>query len=87
MPSTRTSYGLEAAAIGRALATLAEIPSVEIESRADVLRALGWHARGMDIADALHLAVSGAASAFLSFDRAFAKHARKLRARPGVREP
>ncbi len=83
----RHAYGLDDAAIGRALSTLAAIPSVEVESRADVLRALDWYAQGMDIADALHLASSRAASAFVSFDHALAKRARKLRARPRVEEP
>ena len=83
----RHAYGLDDATIGRTLSTLAGIPSVEIESRGDVLRALAWHARGMDIADALHLASSGSASAFVSFDRPLSKVARKLRTRPGVREP
>lgn len=83
----RHAYGLEDAAIGRALSTLAGIATVEIETRADVLRALGWYAAGMDIADALHLASSGATTAFASFNRALAKTARKVGSRPPVVHP
>jgi predicted nucleic-acid-binding protein len=83
----RHAYGLDDAAIGHALKTLTSIASIEIEARSDVLRALAWHARGMDIADALHLAASRSATAFLSFDRALGKNARKLRVRPAVVHP
>jgi predicted nucleic-acid-binding protein len=83
----RHAYGLDNAAIGRALSTIAGIATVEIEARSDVVRALGWHAAGMDIADALHLASGGATTAFASFDRALAKSARKVGARPSVVHP
>jgi len=83
----RHAYGRDDAAIGRTLSTLAGIATVEIETRADVLRALGWHAAGMDIADVLHLASSGATTAFASFDRALAKAARKVGSRPPVVHP
>lgn len=83
----RHAYGLDDAAIGGALSTLAGISTVDIDARSDVLRALAWHAAGMDIADALHLASSAASSAFVSFDRPLAKRARKLKTRPGVVQP
>jgi predicted nucleic-acid-binding protein len=83
----RHAYGLDAQAIGRALATLADVPTVEVEDRAGVLRALAWHARGMDIADALHLASSGASEAFASFDRSLVRLAGRVDARPRVVAP
>ncbi len=83
----RHAYGLADAVIGRALGTLTAIASIEIEARSDVVRALEWHARGMDMADALHLASGRSTTAFLSFDVALAKTARKLRARPAVVHP
>jgi predicted nucleic acid-binding protein len=73
--------------IGRALAKLADIPTVEVEDRAGVLRALAWHARGMDIADALHLASSGASEAFVTFDGALVRLAGKVDTRPPVVVP
>ncbi len=59
----------------------------EIETGADVLRALGWYAAGMDLVDALHLASSGGTTAFASFDRGLAKTARKIGSRPPVVHP
>jgi predicted nucleic-acid-binding protein len=83
----RHAYGVDDAAIGRTFATLAGVGSVDIEGRSDVLRALAWHAGGMDFADALHLAASGSAASFASFDRALGKRASKLGAHPPVVQP
>ena len=83
----RHAYGLDAAAIGKAFSTLLGVASVEVESRAAVLRALSWHGSGMDFADALHLAVSDATSAFVSFDRDLAKAAKRAGATPRVVAP
>jgi predicted nucleic-acid-binding protein len=83
----RHAYGLDAAVIGKAFTTLLEVPSIEVENRAAVLRALAWHSAGMDFADALHLAVCDAASAFVSFDRDLAKVAKRAGAKPDVAVP
>lgn len=83
----RYAYSLDAAAIGRAFTTLLGVPSVEVEDRAAVVEALAWHSAGMDFADALHLAVSQHTTAFVSFDRALVKAARRLGATPKVVEP
>ncbi len=83
----RHAYGLDDAAIGRTFTTLVGVQTVDVEGQSDVLRALAWHAGGMDIADALHLAASGSAAAFASFDRALAKRAVKLRAQPPIVQP
>lgn len=83
----RHAYGLDDAAIGRTFTTLAGVQTIDIEARSDVLRALAWHAAGMDIADALHLASSGSAASFASFDRALAKRAGKLHVSPPVVQP
>ena len=83
----RHAYKLDAAAIGRAFATVLGVASVEVEDRGVVLRALAWHGDGMDFADALHLAASDAASAFVSFDRDLAKAAKQVGAKPAVTAP
>jgi predicted nucleic-acid-binding protein len=83
----RHAYGLDAVAIGRALAKLGDVPTVEIEDRAGFLRALARHAQGMDIADALHLASSRDADAFATFDGALVRLARRVDARPPVVAP
>jgi predicted nucleic-acid-binding protein len=83
----RHAYKLDVAAIGKAFATVLGVASVEVEDRAAVLRALAWYGTGMDFADALHLAASDAASAFVSFDRDLAKAAKRAGAKPEVAAP
>ena len=83
----RHAYGLAPAAIGQAFSTLLGIEGVEVEDRGGVLRALAWHAGGMDFADALHLAASGEASELITFDRDFARVARRVGAAPRVVAP
>jgi predicted nucleic-acid-binding protein len=55
---------------------------LEVEDRGSVLWALVWHARGMDFADALHLASSGGADRFVTFDRRLAAAARRMEGAP-----
>lgn len=53
--------------------------------QADSLRdALRSYAKGMDFADALHLALSASDDAFMTFDKAFARKAAKLGTTPAV---
>lgn len=83
----RHAYSLDVVSIGRAFTTLLGIASVEVEDRLAVLEAVAWHEAGMDFADAMHLAASGGATAFVSFDRHLAKAARRAGAKPSVAEP
>lgn len=68
-------------------AKLLSVPGIDVEHRAAVELALKWHRRGMDFADAIHLASSDTAKAFASFDRPMAKAATKAGAKPKVIEP
>ena len=52
-----------------------------------VFQALRWAEQGLDPADALHLALSGKASRFLTFDAALARHAGKLGTQPPASVP
>jgi len=52
-----------------------------------VVRALAWQAHGMDIADALHLALSHHSSQFKTFDKNLAKAAKRVAAKPMVSAP
>lgn len=53
--------------------------------QADALhQALQWYAQGIDFADALHLALSGAGEQMATFDKAFARKAGKLGTVPPV---
>jgi predicted nucleic-acid-binding protein len=82
----RDAYGLDVSAIGHAFATLLGVASVDVEDRATVLRALAWHADGMDFADALHVASSDGAASFLTFDKRLVKSAKRAGTKPAVAE-
>lgn len=63
---------------------LLALPHVR-EQHADAVRvALGWAEGGMDIADAFHLALSGKATKFVTFDASLARQAARLGAQPPV---
>jgi predicted nucleic-acid-binding protein len=83
----RFTYGLTVPAIGGAFTRVLGTRGIDVKDRPAVERALGWHAAGMDFADALHLASSGSATDFASFDRRMAKAARRASATPSVRAP
>lgn len=79
------SYGLDRTAVGRTLRLLVGYPNVTVEDRQTVLHALDWHAAGMDLADALHLASNRQAAEFVTFDRKLASAAGRIGGTPGVR--
>jgi predicted nucleic-acid-binding protein len=54
------------------------LQTIKTEDAAAVSQALNWYAKGMDFADALHLAGSADLSCLVTFDRKFAKTAEKL---------
>ena len=72
----RSAYRLDRAAIGEGLRQLIGLPGIEVEDGAAVARAFAWFDQGLDFADALHLASSGRAAAFATFDRALRRRAR-----------
>ena len=81
----RHAYGFDRNAINRGLAALIDLEGATVQHESAVRGALGWHSRGMDFADALHLAVSSHAQEFLTFDKKFAASAQTLGATPRVR--
>jgi predicted nucleic-acid-binding protein len=74
----RSVYGLSRAAIAAGIERLLETVNMELEDQATVARAVGWFKRGMDLADALHLASSGHAVEFVTFDVALRRRAASL---------
>jgi predicted nucleic-acid-binding protein len=81
----RGAYELPPSTIQSAFERLMSVPSVTIEDAAAAARALEWFARGMDFADALHLASSVASvTALHTFDKALARRAGKLATTPPV---
>ena len=73
----RGFYEFKRAEISTIFRALVGVEHVSIEDRDAILTALGAYAKGMDFADALHVARSRKAAGFLTFDRKLAKGARK----------
>lgn len=83
----RYSYELPADVIHGSLRRLMGLARLEVEDREGVLLALASYALGLDFADALHLASSRGAEAFLSLDGPLAKAAARLATVPQVQQP
>ena len=73
----RYSYALPVDAIARSILALLGLPNVTIEDATAVHLAIGMLERGVDFADALHLASSAAAQEFVTLDAQLVKRARK----------
>lgn len=71
--------------IARAFRLLAGLPNIMLRQRDSLLHALGWYEEGMDFGDALHLAMSAQDQALATFDRDFAKLAKRTGTFPEVR--
>jgi predicted nucleic-acid-binding protein len=80
----RGFYELPPRDVSRVLRALASIEHVTLEDRDAVLAALDAFDKGLDFADALHMARSSRASAFATFDQLLAKRAKRLALTPAV---
>jgi predicted nucleic-acid-binding protein len=80
----RGFYELPPRDVSRVLRALASIEHVTLEDRDAVLAALDAFDKGLDFADALHMARSSRASAFATFDQRLAKRAKRLALTPAV---
>jgi predicted nucleic-acid-binding protein len=74
----RFSYKLSRETIVSALRKVVGLRQVEVENIGVIAQALNWHERGMDFADALHLASSTKAIGFATFDQKLARMAQKF---------
>jgi len=74
----RSVYGYTPAPLAKALAAFAGLARVKLEDAALTATALDWMEKGMDFADALHLARAAGCEAFVSFDQNLAKTANML---------
>jgi predicted nucleic-acid-binding protein len=63
---------------------LAAIEHISIEDRSAVMAALDGFEKGLDFADALHVARSARASVFATFDQRLAKRAKGMALSPSV---
>lgn len=80
----RGFYELPAKDVSRVLRALAGIEHIKLEDRDAVLVAIDAFDKGLDFADALHVARSGRASSFATFDQRLAKRAKALGLTPPV---
>jgi predicted nucleic-acid-binding protein len=80
----RYSYELSRPAIREVFGKLLGYPRLQVEDRSAALRALALYDQGLNFADALHLASSGDADRFATFDQPLAKRARGLESGPVV---
>jgi predicted nucleic-acid-binding protein len=80
----RGFYGLPARDVSRVLRALASIEHITLEDRDAVLMAVDAFDKGLNFADALHLARSARASGFSTFDQRLAKRAKALALMPPV---
>ena len=80
----RGFYGLPPRDISRVLRSLSSIEHITLEDRSAVLMALDAFDKGLDFADALHMARSSRASGFATFDKRLAKRAKGLALSPPV---
>ena len=76
----RRLYGLNRDRVAEALTALIALPKVLCEDEGAIVAALDWATKGLDFADALHLASAGSARRFATFDRDLAKRARDVSA-------
>jgi predicted nucleic-acid-binding protein len=74
----RGFYELPRRDISRVLRALTSIEHISLEDRNAVLAAVDAFDKGLDFADALHMARSSRASAFATFDRRLARRAKGL---------
>lgn len=81
------TYELGRIEIARVVRELLSIDGVVVDDWNVVLRALDWFEKGLDFADALHLASSATATELVTFDRAFVRRTTRLGASPPVRHP
>ncbi len=82
----RYAYNFKQPQITTAFQSLFGLPNVHLENPPVIADALEWHQNGMDFADAIHLAQSEKAEAFITFDKSLIKTAKKNSTIP-VREP
>jgi predicted nucleic-acid-binding protein len=74
----RGFYELPRRDISRVLRALTSIEHISLEDRNAVLAAVDAFDKGLDFADALHMARSSRASGFATFDRRLARRAKGL---------
>ena len=71
------AHDYSVAQIQHSLGLLLSLPNFKPAHLTELQLALEWYGKGMDFADALHLALRGASAQLLTFDKAFIKLSKK----------
>lgn len=66
---------------------LLAVENITVDRAAAVAQAADGYRRGLDLSDALHLALSNACTSLATFDGGFIKRARRLGLKPSVAAP
>ena len=74
----RGVYNLAAAEVNAALKSFCGLPRVVLENETALRLAFAWKDGGLDFADALHLAICADLDAFVTFDKALVRKAKRL---------
>ena len=74
----RAAYGFTADQILDALRKVLGLARMQVEAADKVEKAFSWYAVGLDFADALHVAFSGSAERFATFDEKLIRRAKKI---------
>lgn len=74
----RSVYNLGPQEILGGLTRLFGLENVETENPAGIAKALSGYAKGMDFADAMHLAQSAGATSFATFDKSLSRTAKRI---------
>ena len=80
----RSAYRFAPMLVTDTLRRLVGLPNIVVQHATEVARALDCAAKGMDFADALHLALCADCVDFISFDQSLARNAADLPTLPVV---
>ncbi len=83
----RSAYDRSRAEIAISIEGLLAAAGVLVEDPSAVKQAVAWFRDGLDFADALHLASSGHADAFVTFDAALRRRAGAIGVNPTIVAP
>ncbi|MGA8146816.1 MAG: type II toxin-antitoxin system VapC family toxin [Gallionellaceae bacterium] len=83
----RGFYELSRKEIQLVFESLCGLENVQVEDRGSVLAALSAYQKGLDFADAMHLASADFCSTFLSFDQRLKKRAKAAGLSPAIETP
>ena len=75
---SKRGYALDRATVAERLRHVAGLPNVRVEQATQIAVALRWYEAGMDVADALHLALAGSEQELVTLDRGIRRLAERL---------